>query len=482
MRILAIDLGTGALKAVVFDAMLRVKGRASAPIRTRRSLPGQAEQEAEDWLAAMAIAAPAALAEAGSRPVDAIVVTGHMSAPCFIDADGKALAAIQILSDTRSAAFVREDPVALALTGNRSATHFGRAKIARALAETPGIAAPGTKILAPKDVLRLSLGGTSATDASDAANLLLVDPATGTWSQNLIAEAGLPAHLLPPLLSANTVDGVLNAQWAAVLGLPVGTPLVMGAADMATAARAGRIETPGRLLATIGTSATTLIACPGPRPALVDRLTFHADGAGNGFALGSHFNGGACLDWFHALSDGTPQDRNHSLHALAEAAAARLPASSDPLFLSSLLGGGSPRFDPSERGAFLGLAANHDRVDLFRAILEGICLDLVETMQVLTRDGHTIDHILASGGGMRLGIWPQLLADATGLDLHLAAGADPSAEGAAMLALEALGAPIPPKSEPKARLTADPVRHALHRSRHRMLAELRISIGAIMRG
>jgi xylulokinase len=482
MRILAIDLGTGALKALVFDAELRLHGRASLPIQTRRSLPGQAEQDVPDWLSAMARAVPAALTDAGHPGIDAIVVTGHMSAPCFIGPDGQALGPVQTLSDTQCAGYVRDDPLALALTGNRSATHFGRAKIVRALAEVPALAQPGTKILAPKDVLRLALGGTASTDASDAANLLLIDPATGGWSPDLLAEAGIAAALMPPLLAASARDGSLNAKWAALFGLDAGIPLITGGADMATAARAGRIDTKGRLLVTIGTSATSLIACPGPRPGLVDRLTFHADGAGNGFALGSHFNGGACLDWFHALSDGAATDRDATLNALSAVATTRPLADTDPLFLSSLLGAGSPRFDAAERGAFFGLAASHDRADLFRAILEGISFELAATVQVLAADGFAMDHILAGGGGMRLGIWPQMLADVTGLEVRLAASADASAEGAAMLALEALGAEIPQEAIREEIFRVDPERHMHHQFRHKRLSQLRVAIGACLSG
>lgn len=476
MNVLAIDLGTSGLKALVFDENLSVLGHASAPVPTRRDLPGQAEQDPNDWLAAMARAVPLALESAKTRSVDAIALTGQMSAPCFVGNDGHSLAPVQTLTDTRCAAFVRDLPTISALTGNLSATFFGRAKIEHVLANIPEMSASGAKIISPKDYLRVALGGSIATDASDAANHLLIDPKSGDWSAQLIAEASIPSDLLPNVQAANSFDGVLNATWAARFGLTAGIPLVIGAGDMATTARAGRIGTSGRLLASIGTSATTLINCPTPLKGLIGRLTFHSDGAGNGFALGSHFNGGACLDWFHAISDGKPEDRNTCMAALSLAAESRHPAATDPLFLSSLLGAGSPDFNSDERGAFFGLSASHDRVDLFRAVLEGISFELQRTLQALVEEGLFIDHILANGGGMNLGVWPQLLADITGHELHVSPRTESSAEGAAILALEALHLPIPPEPLPSAIHRPDDCYHAHFIERVEKLGRMREAI------
>jgi xylulokinase len=477
MNILAIDLGTGALKAVVFDEKLTVLGRASAPVPTRRDRPGEAVQYAQDWVAAMAAAVPQALR--GSPRIDAITLTGHMSAPVFTAPDLQPLAPVQTLADTLSAPFVTDTPKTARITGNRDAAYFGRAKIARALAHDPALEAHGTLVLAPKDYLRCILGGSRVTDPSDAGNLLLVDPVTNDWSARLVAEAGLPPHLLPPILPSPTQDRGLSSEWAARFGLLTGTPLITGAADMATAALAGRVAVPGRVLVTIGTSATCLVEASAPPAALLGRFTFHTDGGGGGFVLGSHFNGGSCLDWFHALGGGMPETRDASLAALSRQAEDRAPSSDDPLFLSALLGAGSPNFDSAERGGFLRLSASHDRVDLFRSILEGISLDLAHSLSVLRQSGFKIDHVLAGGGGMRLSIWPQLLADATGCEVKQAPTGDASAEGAAILALHALGHPVPPERDPRLINVPEPARHAHYRKRALDRERIRQFLGTV---
>lgn len=466
-NILAIDLGTSALKAAVYDETLTVLGEASAPVHTHRAAGGVAEQQAEQWLDALAVAAPEALHAArkrGPRP-SAIVFTGHMSAPVFTTPDGTPLAAVQTIADTRCQEFVGTDSgfhnLVTEVTGNVPATHFGLPKILWTLNSVPGLAERKAVILAPKDFLRLHLGGSPATDASDAGNLLLIDPATGNWHRDIVSGSGVPLQLLPPIKGSSELDGGLNRQWASILDLPEATPLVVGAADMATAGAAGGLDTPGRLLITIGTSATALAACPTPLPVLTGKMTFHTTAGGQAFALGSHFNGGACLDWFHRLTGPEGSARDPFLVKLSEAVLRRTPCTNGPLFFSSLLGSGTPRFDSNERGAFLGLSASHDKIDMFRAVLEGISFDLCQSLDLLREAGIRIDHILAGGGGMKLGAWPQILADAAGVELRLSDMENASARGTAIIGFMALGRTPKPKTAQETVFTPDPHCHSI---------------------
>lgn len=477
--ILAIDLGTSALKAIVYDESLTVLGEASAPIHTHRAAGGVAEQQAEQWLDALALAAPEALRAAvdlGPRP-SAIAFTGHMSAPVFTTADGTPLTAVQTIADTRSQEFVETDiafhDLVTRATGNVPATHFGLPKILWALANISSLAKQDAVILAPKDFLRLHMGGSLATEASDAGNLLLIDPVTGNWHSDIVSGSGVPQQMLPPVRKSSEPDGGLNRKWAAILGLPAGIPLITGAADMATAAAAGGLETPGRVLITVGTSATALAACPAPLPALTGKMTFHTTSTGQAFALGSHFNGGACLDWFHRVAGPEGSARHPFLTKLSEAALQREPRPDDPLFLSTLLGSGTPRFDGNERGAFLGLSASHDKTDLFRAVLEGISFDLCQSLELLRTAQIEIDHILAGGGGMKLSAWPQILADVSGVELRLSDMENASARGAAIIGFAALGKAPAPQETQETVFYPDPHRHSAAMARKGYLDNLR---------
>jgi gluconokinase len=79
------------------------------------------------------------------------------------------------------------------------------------------------------------------------------------------------------------------------------------------------------------------------------------------------------------------------------------------------------------------------------------------------------DHVVVgSGGALRHSrTWAQIITDALGVPIALGGDAEASARGAALLALESLGAqppPPPPPPAPARVLEPDPDRHARYRA------------------
>src|SRR6185437_7930508 len=80
MALLGLDLGTQSLKAVVLADDLRVLGTGAAGYRPAFPRPGWAEQDANDWLAALRPAIAAALDAARCRPeqIEALAIFGQL--------------------------------------------------------------------------------------------------------------------------------------------------------------------------------------------------------------------------------------------------------------------------------------------------------------------------------------------------------------------------------------------------------------------
>ncbi len=431
--VLGIDLGTSSVKAMLLDSAAAVVGLARAPYPTRHPAAGLTEQDPADWVAAMGTAVGGCLAAAGPVRVGAIGLSGHMSAPVLVDGNGAALAPCHTITDTRAVtdlpASARE--AIAAHTGNQAAAYFTLPKLLWWQREHPGLLARAACVLAPKDFLRAWLTGDLASDPTDAGNMLLLDPVARHWMPALARDAGLDPALLPKLREPAEIAGMLRADRAAALCLPPGIPVATGAADMA-AALLGIGLGADEIAVTIGTSATVIAPVAEVAPALLGRLTFHPGVApGAPFALGSHFNGGACLDWLRTILGGA-----EALAAAAEQALAVPPGAEGALFVPYLLGAGSPDFDPAARGAFLGLAASHGPAHLLRALVEGISADWCGSFDLL--DPGARRGLVLGGGGAKLHLWPQLLADLARRPVTLAATPDASTLGAALLAGVAL--------------------------------------------
>jgi len=432
--VLGLDLGTSAVKAMLLDEAAAVRGQARQGYPTRHPASSLTEQDPAEWLVAARAAVLACLEAAGPVRIGAIGLSGHMSAPVLVDGEGTALAPCHTLTDTRAETDL---PPALqaaieARTGNRCAAYFTLPKLLWWQSHHPSLLARAERVLAPKDYLRAWLTGNLATDPTDAGNMLLLDPATRCWMPELARDVGIDPALLPPLSEPATFAGRLRAECAAELGLPAGLPVATGAADMA-AALLGIGLGPHEIAVTIGTSATVIAPVAAAERALVGRLTFHP-GAASGalYALGSHFNGGASLDWLRGVLGG-----DMPFQAAVEQAHALPPGAEGVLFVPYLLGAGSPDFDPAARGAFLRLAAPHGPAHLLRAVVEGVSADLCRSIDLLDPAG--TQGLVLGGGGMHLSLWPQLLADLARRPVTLAATSDASTFGAALLAGVALG-------------------------------------------
>jgi xylulokinase len=432
--VLGLDLGTSAVKAMLLDEAATVRGHAREAYPTHHPAPALTEQDPADWLAATSAAVRACLGAAGPVQVAAIGLSGHMSAPVLTAGDGAALARCHTLTDTRAETNLAADlqTAIEARTGNRCAAYFTLPKLLWWQRHHPDLLARTAAVLAPKDFLRGWLTGSHATDPTDAGNMLLFEPVERRWIPDLARTAGLDPAVLPPLVEPTAIAGHLRPGRAAALGLPAGLPVAAGAADMA-AALLGIGLRPDEIAVTIGTSATVIAPVTEIIPALLGRLTFHPGAeTGSLFALGSHFNGGASLDWLRGILGGAP-----ALDAAAELARALPPGADGVLFVPYLLGAGSPDFDPVARGGFLGLAASHGPAHLLRAMLEGVGADLCRSIDLLDPSG--LRPLLLGGGGARVGPWPQLLADLAQRPVALAAAPDASTLGAALIAGVALG-------------------------------------------
>ena len=81
--------------------------------------------------------------------------------------------------------------------------------------------------------------------------------------------------------------------------------------------------------------------------------------------------------------------------------------------------------DPRARGAFLGLAAQHDHGDIVRAVMEGVTFACRDAFAALHEAGRGPERIVMAGGGGRSPFWRQMVADVFGLPVY-ASGDDGS--------------------------------------------------------
>ena len=98
------------------------------------------------------------------------------------------------------------------------------------------------------------------------------------------------------------------------------------------------------------------------------------------------------------------------------------------------MGERTPHLDPDARAALVGLAADHTRANVVRAILEGVAFSLKDTLTIFKELGIPVKAIRLGGGGARSPLWRQIQADVYGQAVETVQAEEGAAYGAALLA------------------------------------------------
>lgn len=421
-----IDIGTTGVKAIAVGSRGDVVGRAERgyPLSTPR--PDWVEQDPEDWWAATR----SAIAALGPLDIAGIGLSGQMHGLVALDAAGDIVRPAILWNDQRTVIECAEieERIGLdrliALTGQRALTGFTAPKLLWLRRHEPDAYRRITRIMLPKDYVRLRLTGAWATDVADASGTLLLDVARRSWSLEILDALDLDPAILPPLFESPEV----SATTLACDALPEGIPVAAGAGDCAAAAVGVGIDRPGGLSLGLGTGGIVFAALPSFASDPQARIhTFCHAMPGQWHTMGVTQSAGGSLRWLRDRL--APETTFADLVAEAEAWP---PGVDGLLFAPYLAGERTPHADPSARAAFTGLELRHDRGALVRAVLEGVAFGLRDSLELVRVIGGPSTYARASGGGAR-GLWLRIIASVLGVPIELTAVEEGSAFGAALL-------------------------------------------------
>ncbi len=210
--------------------------------------------------------------------------------------------------------------------------------------------------------------------------------------------------------------------------------VVVGTGDEHGACVGAGAIVPGLVADVTGTAEPVAVTAAGPvfDPEKVVETHAHAI---TGLLLVENpgFVSGGCTLWWGQTVLGADQAAMFAQAALAP------PGSDGVLFLPALSGATVPRWNDRMRGVFAGLAMNHDRSHLARAVVEGCTFALRDVLRRMDALGLAGKEIRVVGGGARSDLWLQIKADITGRTVQPVLSAEPTAAGAAILAGVAAG-------------------------------------------
>lgn len=267
---IGIDLGTSSVKTVLMDGDQRIVASASASMEVSRPQSGWSEQNPADWIAGVESTfdelkdGHASLLSA----VSGIGLSGHMHGATLVDASDKVLRPCILWNDTRShrEAALLDTERSRALCGNILFPGFTAPKLAWVANNEPDVFAKVSKVLLPKDYLRLWLTGEHVSEMSDAAGTGWLDVAKRDWSDDLLAACNLDRSNMPALVEGVESSGTLRTELAGRFGIPHSAVVAGGAGDNAASACGMGVVAPGAAFVSLGTSGVLFASNESYRP------------------------------------------------------------------------------------------------------------------------------------------------------------------------------------------------------------------------
>ena len=450
MKIIAYDLGTGGVKASLYDETMQTLAKSFIEYETYYPAHGMHEQRLQDWWNGIIESTKSLLAKTGVRVEEVVCVSlsGASLVAIPMDKDDRPLlSTVPIWSDTRAETeseefFSRVDRDQWYMTTGNGfpAPCYSIFKLMWLKKHQPDIFEKTAYVLGSKDYINFMLTGVKATDFSYASGTGAYNLIDGKMSAEFLNAAGLPTNIFLSPISSHSVIGTVTEHAAEEVGLAVGTKVVCGGVDNACMALGAVGAEDGKAYVSLGSS--SWIPVNSKRPVLDPKkkpYVFAHIEEGMFTSAFSIFSGGSSLRWVRDVLFCDNDD--DQIYRFMDELAEQVPVGSNGIFFNpSLAGGTSQDKSIHIRGAYVGLHLGTTRADMVRAAMEGICFNLRLSLNHLREKVKIADGILFCGGGSKSAFWMQMFADVFNIPIEKSAiDQDAASLGAAAIAARGIG-------------------------------------------
>ena len=474
--VLAYDIGTTGVKTCLFEigSSITLLAGDSEGYGLYIMEDGGAEQDADEWWAAMCHTTARLLTKTGTAPeqISGISFCSQMQGLVLTDRDGVPVHRPMSYMDQRATEEIRKGIAhgpqiaganvfkllkSLRITGAVSTSVKDPMwKYKWIEAHEPENFSRAYKWLDVKEYLIHRCTGRFVMTEDSAFATLLYDTRKKAWSQSLCRTFDVRTEHLPDIIASSDQAGSLTEKAAAELGLAPGTPVFGGGGDASLIGVGAGCTSVGDTHIYCGTSGWVSTVTDRQLvdvSAMIAAIVGAQSGRYNYFA--EMETAGKCLEWVrdHLALDEIgiyleKKDITEGREAIARSlydymteTVAKAPAGSGGvLFTPWLHGNRCPFEDPTAAGMFFGICLETGKTELIRAVLEGICYHLRWMLECEARKVKISDTIRFVGGGALSPVTSQILADITGHTIEVVESPqNVGSVGAAAIAAVGLG-------------------------------------------
>jgi len=243
------------------------------------------------------------------------------------------------------------------------------------------------------------LSGAFAMDPSSASLTALYNTTKNdmTWNEDIAGCFGLSTALLPKLVPADTSTGRLKKELASELGLKKEPPVVIGGNDAVLAAYSVGIEYPGEIFNINGTCEITMVCLPKCFPSKNYNIRTHVI-SGRWFSFYVMNAQGKAFEWFQRLFCSEMSEDEFFKDFMPSAIDRWLKKESGVTYVPYLMGS-RYSLEPL-KAAFSGLTQETSREEVLAAMVRGLCEYQREHLEEISLEMALKGEILVSGGAV----------------------------------------------------------------------------------
>jgi xylulokinase len=306
----------------------------------------------------------------------------------------------------------------------------------------PELWAKTDKIIGMQAMINHALtGSTYYDDRANITQTMLGNADTMDYDQDLLKVYGIDRSMYPNVLDATELIGPVSKEAAKITGLKEGTPIYMAAGDCRVAPLGVGVTNEEKLSMTLGTIGVFHAITSKPMRDKDGKLYLCGNAVKGNWQFEAFAQAGAsCLEWFKEnfcqIEDAYSKLTGESVYTYLNKLAVQSPIGARGLLFGPWLNAATCiREDFDAMGTFVGLTYAHNKGDMVRAIMEGVCFEMKFVLEALQEcAGTKAKAIRSGGGGSKSDLWNQMQADIYNLPIELTATSEATSLGAAMCA------------------------------------------------
>ena len=300
--------------------------------------------------------------------------------------------------------------------------------------EEPEIFRRADHFLSLKELLFYRWFGRFVIDASIASSTGLFNVTKFDWDEEILRATGIRREQLSEIVPTTHVFIGIKRDVSDRLGLTPDVRVVIGAGDgVLSSLGAGALD-PGEVTVMIGTSGAARITVAEPTLDSQGRTWCYYLADGAWVVGGAINNAGLTLQWVREK-----WLNGASFEEVERLSAQIVPGSEGLMLMPFLTGERSPNWDPSIRGALIGLDLAHGPGHFARAAMEGVAYRLRSVFEPIVEMAGVVRSVRIGGGFIASPTWVQIVADVLNSPLDILDEPQGSAFGAVVLAWLAVG-------------------------------------------